>query len=188
MDRKLHRGQGVFDDVRALFVTGAGWFPDPGSSGGGLRWWNGTNWTSDVYQPSSSARLGGPLESPPAVSRGFVARRPVWSLVALLTVAAAGMTVVAICLPRAWDHAVGPSRQAGREYATRWLKAQQAADRADDLTKSDVQWRCIAEANRVASQGVDLANGTHLRPGRVMRGEFTNACIDEAMHHVGRPV
>lgn len=94
---------------------------------------------------------------------------------------------MAIGQPKAWDHAVGPSRQAGREYAVQWLKSQQEANRTADLSKSDVEWRCIAEAIRVASQGTDLANGTHLTPGRIIRGEFTNACIDEAMQHLGRP-
>jgi len=162
--------------VGALLVTGASWFPDPGGSGG-LRWWNGTNWTSDVYQ-----------QSVPAHSPGFVARHPVWALTALLAFCAIGIAVTVISLPKAWENAVGPSRQAGREYALRWIKAQEAAGRTDDLSKSDVERRCTAEAFRVGSNGTDLANGTHLAPGRLMRGEFINACTDEAMHHVGRAV
>lgn len=169
-------------------MTSAGWLPDPGSSNGGLRWWNGTSWTSDVHHPSSSAGFGGPVDPSPAVYRGLVARHPLWSLVVLLAVSAAGITVMAVSFPRAWDHAVGPSRQAGREYAARWVKALQAAGTSDDLTKSDIEWRCIAEANRVGSQGTDLADGIHLRPSMVIRGEFRNACIDEVMHHLSRPV
>jgi len=112
----------------------------------------------------------------------------VWALTALLAFCAVGIAVIAIGLPKAWENAVGPSRQAGREYALRWIKVQEAAGRTDDLSKSDVEWRCMAEAFRVGSNGTDLANGTHLAPGRLMRGEFINACTDEAMRHVGRPV
>lgn len=173
--------------MEALLVTGARWFPDPGGSGG-LRWWNGTSWTSDVYQPSQSASLRQPPASVPADTPGFVERHPVAAVTALLAFCAIGIAVTVISLPKAWESAVGPSRQAGREYALRWIKAQEAAGRTDDLSKSDVERRCTAEAFRVGSNGMDLANGTHLAPGRLMRGEFINACTDEAMHHVGRAV
>lgn len=141
-----------------------------------------------MHQPWLSPDRGAPPAPPPAASPGMVARHPVWALAALLAFCAIGITVVVVSLPRAWDHAVGPSRQAGREYALRWMRTQQAADRTDGLSKSDVEWRCIAEANRVGSQGTVLANGTHLAPGRLMRAEFRNACIDEAMRHLGRTV
>jgi len=168
-------------------VTGASWFPDPGGSGG-LRWWNGTSWTSDVYQPSQGATPWQPPAAVKADSPGFVERHPVWAVTALLAFCAIGIAVMVISLPKAWENAVGPSRQAGREYALRWIKVQEAAGRTDELSKSDVQRVCIAEAFRVGSKGTDLANGTHLAPGRLMRGEFINACTDAAMHHVGQAV
>jgi len=173
--------------VGALLVTGASWFPDPGGSGG-LRWWNGTSWTSDVYQSPQSASLRQPPASAPADSPGFVARHPVWSVTALLAFCAIGIAVTVISLPKAWENAVGPSRQAGREYALRWVKTQAAGGRTGELSKSDVERRCMAEAFRVGSKGTDLDNGIHLAPGRLMRGEFINACTDEAMRHLGRAV
>lgn len=166
-------------------MNGAGWFPDPGNSGG-LRWWDGTRWTSDWHPPLSPGQSTPPASRP--VATGFVTRHPRWALTLVFALCAIGIVVVAVGLPKAWDRAVGPSRQAGREYALRWMKAQEAAGRADDLSKSDVEWRCSAEAFRVGSKGADLANGTHLAPGRLMRGEFIHACTAEAMQHLGRTV
>lgn len=117
----------------------------------------------------------------PAPRGGVLRRRPLFVAAALLVgVAAFGIWVFA--LPKMWDMATGPSRQAGREFAAHWMQSRPATDVVDAF---DIDMRCYAAADRAATQGVELDNGRHLAPGRIMRSQFGNACIDEARRHTG---
>jgi len=98
----------------------------------------------------------------------------------LLGIAATAFAV--IVFPEAWQAATGPSRQAGREYAAHVMQPQAGSA---GWTTFDIDMRCIAAADRAAAQGTQLDNGQHLAPGRIMRAEFRNACIDEAHRRLG---
>ena len=96
---------------------------------------------------------------------------------ATLLLGIAAIAFAVIVLPKAWQAATGPSRQAGREYAAHVMQPQPGAA---GWTKFDIDMRCIAAADRASTQGAQLDNGQHLAPGRIMSAEFRNACIDEA--------
>ena len=122
---------------------------------------------------------------PPAPRHG---RRPLSSRRVLVFAAAALLLgavaiVIALVLPKAWQTVTGPSRQAGREYAEHWLQSPTAAG---PLNAFDIAVRCVYASERAAAQGVDLGDGGHLAPGRIIRTEFREACIDEAEHRVGQ--
>jgi len=86
-----------------------------------------------------------------------------------------------LALPKAWQVATGPSKQAGREFAAHWMQSGPAGV----LTASDIDLRCFAAADRAATQGVDLDDGRHLAPGRIMRSQFGPACADAVRQHLG---
>ncbi len=175
------------DDSRCEHPTpGAGWFPDP-TKAAGLRWWNGTSWTTDVHPaPPPNPSTPGHLSTPSATFSGVRGRARV--IVAVLALCGAVVAVATFCLPKAWHLATEPSRVAGREYATHWVDDEKSSGVMTDLSKADIQNRCITAANLAASHGVRLENGTHLSPGRIIRGEFINACIQAAMQRVTQTV
>ncbi len=128
-----------------------------------------------------SSYYGGQPPAPPR--RRGLSRRWVLVLAAAIILSAAAIAVIAVVLPKAWQTATGPSRQAGREYAAHWLQSPTAIDAS---TAFNIDLRCVYGADQAAKQGTDLANGRHLTPGMIMRAEFRNACIDEVTQHVGQ--
>lgn len=170
---------GANDDSRCErpALAGGGWFPDP-TNYGSLRWWNGTSWTTDIYPVPPATR---PTDGRRATPAAALSRARV--MVAGVALCGAVIAVLTFALPKAWHVATEPSRVAGREYAARWVASQQSAGRTA-VSKADIENRCISEAFRVASHGVRLNNGTQLSPGRIMRAEFRNACIEAAMQRL----
>lgn len=180
--------EGAKDDSRREhpLLDRGGWFPDP-TNAGGLRWWNGTSWTADVHPaPPATPSILGHLATPSPTFSGVRGRARV--IVAVVALCGAIVALATFGLPKAWHLATEPSRVAGREYAARWAAGEQSAGRLSDLSKSDIENRCISEANRAASHGVRLEDGTHLSPGRIIRGEFRNACIKAALQRVTQAV
>lgn len=100
---------------------------------------------------------------------------------AALLLGAAAITTAVFALPKAWQVATGPSKQAGREFAAHWMQSGPAGV----LTPSDIDMRCFAAADRAATKGVDLDDGRHLAPGRIMRSQFGPACADTVRQHLG---
>ncbi|WP_425561515.1 DUF2510 domain-containing protein [Mycolicibacterium llatzerense] len=163
-------------------LDGGGWSPDPTGTGG-LRWWNGTSWTADLYPtPSATPSTQAHPATPPVTLSRVRGRARV--IAALIALCGAVVAVAIFALPKAWHLATEPSRVAGREYAARWVAGERSAGRMSNLSKADIEDRCISEANRAASQGVQLENGTRLSPGRIMRAEFRNACIEAALQRL----
>lgn len=117
-------------------------------------------------------------DRPPAPERrGSMLRPRLLVVAAVLLLGAAVIATAVIVVPKGWQMATGPSRQAGREYAAHWMKARPTTE---VVTAFDIDMRCLGAAEVAATQGVELDNGRRLGPGRVMRAEFRNACIDEA--------
>lgn len=125
-----------------------------------------------------------PANWPPVpAGRGAISRQRLLVVLAALLLGAAAIAIAVIVVPKGWQVATGPSRQAGREFAAHWMQSRPAAD---VVTAFDIDMRCLAAADHAATQGVELANGSQLAPGRVMRAEFRNACIDEARQRAGQ--
>lgn len=132
----------------------------------------------------SRPRREHPASAPSSVPRGgLFSDRRLLAVGAAGFLAAAVIAIAVVVLPKMWQVGTGPSRQAGREFAAQRLQTGTPAGAATDF---DIDMRCIAAADRAATQGTQLDNGRHLTPGMIIRAEFRNACIDEAHRRLGR--